>query len=139
DAESPVAVAAEPIPLEPAEDAPAAAGASEAPIELAQLESTSASEPVPTGDEPQAAESHASDAAETADIAAAPEQSDREAGEAAPAEAGTNITEVNSHGAEGEDEIVESVGGADAMEEVPERMPRGRASTRFKKSSSAAR
>jgi ribonuclease E len=127
DAESPVAVAAEPIPLEPAEDAPAAAAESETPIELAQLESTSASEPVPTGDEPQAAESHASDAAETADIAAAPEHSDGEAGEtAAAAEAGTNITEVNSHGAEGEDEVVESVGGADAMEEVPERMPRVR-------------
>src|SRR5262249_50759793 len=30
------------------------------------------------------------------------------------------------HGAEGEDEVVESVGGADAMEEVPERMPRVR-------------
>src|SRR5499433_1906659 len=127
DAGSPVAVAAEPIALEPAEDAPAAAGASEAPIELAQLESTSASEPLPTSDEPQAAESHASDAAETADIAAAPEHSDGEAGEAAAAaEADTNITEVNSHGAEGEDEVVESVGGADAMEEVPERMPRVR-------------
>src|SRR5262244_3963299 len=127
DAGSPVAVAAEPIALEPAEDAPAAAAASEAPIELAQLESTSASEPVPTGDEPQAAEGHASDAAETADITAAPEHSDGEAGEAAAAtEAGTNITEVNSDGAEGEDEVVESVGGADAMEEVPERMPRVR-------------
>ena len=124
DAESPVAVAAEPIPLEPAEDAPATAAASEAPIELAQLESTSASEPVPTSDEPHGAESHASDAAETADIAAAPEHSDGEASEAAAADAGTNITEVNSHGAEGEDEVVESVGGADAMEEVPERMPR---------------
>src|SRR5262245_20857654 len=101
DADSPVAVAAEPIPFEPAEDAPAAAAESEAPIELAQLESTSASEPVPTSDEPQAAESHASDAAETADIAAAPEHSDGEAGEAAAAEAGTNITEVDSHGAEG--------------------------------------
>src|SRR5919201_620374 len=37
-----------------------------------------------------------------------------------------NITEVNSHGAEGEDEVVESVGGADALEEVPERMLRVR-------------
>jgi ribonuclease E len=34
----------------------------------------------------------------------------------------TNITEVN--GAEGEEDSVESVGGADAMEEVLERMPR---------------
>jgi len=127
DAESPVAVAAEPIPLEPAEDAPAAAAESEAPIELAHLESTSASEPVPTSDEPQEAESHVTDAAETADIAAASQPGDGEAGEAAAAaDAGTNITEVNGHGAEGEDEVVESVGGADAMEEVPERMPRMR-------------
>ena len=126
DAGSPVAISAEPIALEPAEDAPAAAAESEAPIELAQLETTSASEPVPTSDEPQEAESHATDATETADIAAASQPSDGEAGEAAAAEAGTNITEVNSHGAEGEDEVVESVGGADAMEEVPERMPRVR-------------
>ena len=42
----------------------------------------------------------------------------------AQAAAGDNITEVNGHGAEAEDEVVESVGGADAMEEVPERMPR---------------
>src|SRR5947209_9299369 len=123
DAPSPAAIAAEPIPLEPAEDAPAAAG--EAAIELAQLESTSASEPLPTVDEPQAA---ASEAAETADIAVASERSDSEAGEAAAvtAEAGANITEVNSHGAEGEDAVVESVGGADALEEVPERTPRVR-------------
>jgi Ribonuclease G/E len=41
-----------------------------------------------------------------------------------PTTAATNITEVNGHGAEAEDEVIESVGGADAMEEVPERMPR---------------
>jgi ribonuclease E len=123
DAPSPAAIAAEPIPLEPAEDAPTAAG--EAAIELAQLESTSASEPLPTVDEPQAA---ASEPTETADIAVASERTDSEAGEAAAvaAEAGANITEVNGHGTEGEDEVVESVGGADALEEVPERMPRMR-------------
>jgi ribonuclease E len=125
DAPSPAAIAAEPIPLEPAEDAPTAAAAGEAAIELAQLESTTASEPLPTVDEPQAA---ASEPAETADIAVASERSDSEAGEAAAvtAEASANITEVNGHGAEGEDEVVESVGGADALEEVPERMPRVR-------------
>ncbi len=68
------------------------------------------------------------DAAETADIAAAVRSpATAEAGEAAgAADAGNNITEVNGHGAEGEEEVVESVGGADAMEEVPERMPRVR-------------
>ena len=35
-----------------------------------------------------------------------------------------NITEVNGNGIEGEEEVVESVGGADALEEVPERTPR---------------
>ena len=125
DSPSPVAIAAEPIPLEPAEDAPTAAAAAETSIELAQLESTSAAEPVPSVDEPQAA---ASDAGESADIAVASERGDGEAGAATPvaAEAGANITEVNGHGAEGEDEVVESVGGADALEEVPERMPRVR-------------
>jgi ribonuclease E len=125
DAPSPAAIAAEPIALEPAEDAPTAAAAGEAAIELAQLESTTASEPLPTVDEPQAA---ASEPAETADIAVASERSDSEAGEAAAvtAEASANITEVNGHGPEGEDEVVESVGGADALEEVPERMPRVR-------------
>jgi ribonuclease E len=118
DAASPVAIAAEPIPLEPAEDAPTTAAASETSIELAQLESASASEPVPTGDEPHDTESHATQAA---DITATSERSEGEAGEA-----GTNITEVNGQGAEGEEEVVESVGGADAMEEVPERMPRVR-------------
>jgi ribonuclease E len=131
DAPSPAAIAAEPIALEPPEDAPTAAAAGEAAIELAQLESTSASEPLPTVDEPQAAASdiaETTDIVETADIAVASERSDSEAGEAAAvtAEASANITEVNGHGAEGEDEVVESVGGADALEEVPERMPRVR-------------
>jgi ribonuclease E len=109
-------MAAEPIPLEPVEDA--SATPAEAPIELAQLESTSASEPVPTGEEPHVAES-----TETGDFAAASVAGEAETGEAA--EAAANITEVNGHAAE-EEEVVESVGGADALEEVPERMPRVR-------------
>src|SRR6266511_3964427 len=115
DAGSPTAIAAEPIPLEPAEDA--SAPAADAPIELAQLESTSASEPVPISEAPHPAES-----AETGDFAAASGASEAETGEAA--EAAANITEVNGHGVE--EEVVESVGGADALEEVPERMPRVR-------------
>jgi len=126
DADSPAAVAAEPvpleepIPLEPAADAPTSAVAAEPPIELAQLESTSASEPLPTG------EAHAVEslAAETAEVGAVPVTSETEAG-AAP-ETGANITEVNGHIADSEEEVVESVGGADALEEVPERMPRVR-------------
>jgi ribonuclease E len=37
---------------------------------------------------------------------------------------GSNITEINGNGAGSEEEVIESVGGSDAMEEVPERMPR---------------
>jgi Ribonucleases G and E len=91
--------------------------AAEAPIELAALESSSASEPVPTVGEEFSADEPS--AAETVDVTAA----EKNEGEAHDVEVGHNITEVNGHGAEGE-EVVESVGGADAMEEVPERMPR---------------
>ncbi|HYZ45781.1 MAG TPA: ribonuclease E/G, partial [Xanthobacteraceae bacterium] len=91
-----------------------------APIGDASLSSAC----LPTGGEEQAAECLA---AETAELGAA-----ALAGEAGTAGAGSesstsaNITEVNGHGAEGEDEVVESVGGADALEEVPERMLRVR-------------
>src|SRR5215831_8592724 len=126
DVQSPAAVAAEPvpleepIPLEPAADAPTSAVAAEPPIELAQLESTSASEPLPTGE----AHTVESLAAETAEVGAVPVTSETEAG--AVPETGANITEVNGHIADSEEEVVESVGGADALEEVPERMPRVR-------------
>jgi ribonuclease E len=121
EAPSPAAVAVEPMPLEPSEEAPAGAAASEPPIELAQLEATSASEPLPTGGEPPAAESLAG---ETANLGAAALAGEGDAA-AAPG-AGANITEVNGHDTEGEEEVVESVGGADALEEVPERMLRVR-------------
>src|SRR5712692_6144608 len=108
--------AAEPIASAPhAEDAPPTA--TEAPIELAELESTSAAEPMPgSGEEPRALESHSDESG--AEVVVPVEGGD--------ADADNNITEVNGHGSEGEDEIVESVGGADAMEEVPERMLRMR-------------
>ncbi|HET7019287.1 MAG TPA: Rne/Rng family ribonuclease [Xanthobacteraceae bacterium] len=119
---SPAAVAAEPMPFPASEEAPA--DAAEPPIELAQLEATTASEPVPTGGESQAAECLA---AETAELGAAALAGETDvAGASSAGSTGANITEVNSHGAEGEDEVVESVGGADALEEVPERMLRVR-------------
>jgi ribonuclease E len=137
DAGAPVESPAEPIPTGHGEDTAPTAIATEAPIELAQLESMSASEPVPTGDDERGAEqnltaesdaeesraeespSGESHAAPAADISAPAEPSEGEAVGAA-----TNITEIDAHGAEGEEEIVESVGGSDAMEEVPERTPR---------------
>src|SRR5947199_6590729 len=119
EAGSPAAIATEPIALEPAADASAADA--EATIELAQLESNSASEPVPTEGEPHPAESHANQPDE---LATGPLASENESGETAAV--GTNITEVNGSSAEGDEEVVESVGGSDALEEVPERMPRVR-------------
>ena len=118
DAGLPAESAAQPVPAEHTEDASPAPIAAEAPIELAALESSSASEPVPTVGEEFRAEEPSG--AETVDVTAA----EKNEGEAHDVEVGHNITEVNGHGAEGEEEIVESVGGADAMEEVPERMPR---------------
>ena len=118
DAGLPVEIATESNPAEPPADAPPTTIGAEAPIELAALETSSASEPVPTvGEEFNSDETHG---AETADTSAL-EKND---GDSHDIEVGHNITEVNGHGAEGEEEIVESVGGADAMEEVPERMPR---------------
>jgi len=113
----PAAIPAEPIPLEPTPDAGAAAA--EAPIELAQLESNSGSEPLPTEGEPHPAESHLN---EPDELATPPLTSENGTGETAAA--ASNITEVNGTGPE--EEVVESVGGADALEEVPERMPRVR-------------
>jgi len=118
DAGLPVEIATESNPAEQPADAPPTTIGAEAPIALAALETSSASEPVPTvGEEFNSDETHG---AETADTSAL-EKND---GDSHDIEVGHNITEVNGHGAEGEEEIVESVGGADAMEEVPERMPR---------------
>ncbi|MGA7489761.1 MAG: ribonuclease E/G, partial [Xanthobacteraceae bacterium] len=61
---------------------------------------------------------------EATGLPATAEPSTGETGEIA--DAAHNITEVNGHDSEGDVDVVESVGGADAMEEVPERMPRVR-------------
>ncbi len=125
DAGSPVEIASEPFAPVHTEDAPPTAVAADTPIELAQLESSSAAEPVPTeSDQSRTGEDHADEGpvAAAPDIASAAEPVEGDAGE--PVEGGNNITEVNGHGAESEEDAVELVGGADAMEEVPERMPR---------------
>jgi ribonuclease E len=94
-----------PSELTPGEPPPAT-HAAETPIELAQLESSSAAEPFPVAGD----EAHAGDAM---------------GGEhaTAPAPEGSNqLTEISA----GTGEEIESVGGSDAMEEVPERMLRPR-------------
>ena len=104
------------------DEAPPTAMAAEPPIELAQLESSASAEPVPgsEAEAPPPAEAGSEDAAASGESA----EAGAGAAEAAAAAAENNITEVNGHGAESEEEVIESVGGADAMEEVPERMPR---------------
>jgi ribonuclease E len=72
-----------------------------------------AAEPAPASDEEPGGEASAVSAGESASIASAE-----------PGSGDDNVTEIN--GAGGEEEAVESVGGADAMEEVPERMSRMR-------------
>jgi ribonuclease E len=80
------------------------------PVELDQIAASADPEPVSGGDE--------SAAVETEEPLAAGESA------AAPGieGSGDNVIEVN--GGSAEEEAVESVGGADAMEEVPERAPR---------------
>jgi ribonuclease E len=114
-------------PAVPAGEQPIAAAASEEPpaelsqqpIELAQLESSAAAEPVPqSGDEPSVQLTESGEGAETTEGSSS---DDSRLG------AGGNVIEINGNGGNGsEEEVIESVGGADAMEEVPERMPRQR-------------
>jgi ribonuclease E len=103
--------ASQPYSHEPQTDWEHGSAAAEAPIEPDLIAASAAADTVPGNDEERGTQ------ATTAG----------EAGATAPAEHGAgedNITEIN--GAGGEDEAVESVGGADALEEVPERMSRMR-------------
>jgi ribonuclease E len=105
-----------------AEETPPIAGAAETASELAQHAASAADEspplgsdatPAPTSDEQDPGETIASDAASEVDA---------NAGDGA--EANSSVMEVHGNG--GEEEVIESVGGSDAMEEVPERAPRVR-------------
>jgi ribonuclease E len=93
-------------------------------INLEQLQTTSADDsvPAPTG-EPMAATSE--QPMEGNGESGASVSADRANGDGANGN-GANITEVSGPGTSGEEEVIESVGGADAMEEVPERPHRPR-------------
>ncbi len=118
------AVASAEQPAEHADDAPPTAA--EEPVEPAGYDRENAAPPLPAAEHAsppvESNDLHADDggSAEPLDDAASAE---REAENAELIEQG-NITEVNGNGGEHEEEVIESVGGADAMEEVPERMPR---------------
>src|SRR6188472_2665855 len=91
----------------------------ETPIKLDELNETSAAEPVPNADERVEEASASEPLPERIETKSElPEENGNAPGNP------SNITEVA--GTEVEEEVVESVGGADAMEEVPERMPRVR-------------
>jgi ribonuclease E len=128
--EHPLDAPAEDVAPEPhAEDAPPTAVPADTPIELAQLEATTSNEPMPVAEHAPHDDAHAEagPAVEAPELIVSAEGGQIEAGDSEAGDAvaaGHNITEVNGNGAEGEEEVVESVGGADAMEEVPERMPR---------------
>jgi ribonuclease E len=96
---------------------PSVAGTS---IELAQLELSAAAEPIPQSGE----ETHfdSSQPGETSEAGESEAASAFDHGHTN--EGGGNVTEVSGTGNGGEDEVIESVGGSDAMEELPERMPR---------------
>jgi ribonuclease E len=97
-------------------DADAAAAVDDAHADAA-VAAADTSEPVEPGDAaPPSEDAVATDAVA---LAAALERDEQEPAEA---EGVDNIIEVNGNG--GDEEVVESVGGADALEEVPERTPR---------------
>ncbi|MGH6770357.1 MAG: Rne/Rng family ribonuclease [Xanthobacteraceae bacterium] len=99
----------------------------EAPIALTQLESASAAEPMPAGtEEPTPTPVEASDAPEPAAAAATADEFHGDDGNGDNVTNGDNITEISSNSSNGDEEAIESVGGADAMEEVPERTHRPR-------------
>jgi ribonuclease E len=114
-----------------AESPPPAANAPEepplavadAPIEPPTLEVSIAAEPAPQHDAPPPADSSEVEAAEASDRNPADESAPPASTEG---EGGHNIIEINGNGAGADEEAIESVGGADAMEEVPERMYRSR-------------
>src|SRR6202048_5161675 len=101
-------------------DGTPSARVNEIPIELAQLESSSAAESVPGDNHHPHAD--ITDVKEATQLATAAQHHERESDESPSIGRAADITEVN--GGEGEEEVVESVGGAAAMEEVPERMAR---------------
>src|SRR5215208_2813736 len=112
----------------PLSDSPADSSPEEPPpavgdqsIELAQLESSAAAEPVPQRvDEPRLETPESGEISHATENAAAFSNGDQPG-------SGGNVIEINGNGGNGgEEEVIESVGGADAMEEVPERMPRAR-------------
>src|SRR5205823_8127049 len=110
----------------------AAPAAAESPIEHASRDAGGEAPGAHAGEEPYAGDAIPStdDAPPAHAEASEPGGRDRELAEtnesAESSEGGHNITEVNGNGAGGEEDAIESVGGADAMEEVPERMYRPR-------------
>ena len=113
--------------VSPAE-ALAVTAADETPIDLRQLQTSSAEDSVPAGTDEAMAHHTEQPAMEgngengaSADAA----HGDNANGDGDHGD-GANITEVSGPGTSGDDEVIESVGGADAMEEVPERAHRPR-------------
>jgi ribonuclease E len=121
DAPAAAEVAVEATTTEGGESLAHSPAATKVPIELAQLESSSAAEPIPSESIEGSQDANHVEAAGD-DITAPAAGVDGDASENQSVSPSANITEVN--GSEGDEEVVESVGGADAMEEVPERMPR---------------
>jgi ribonuclease E len=120
DAPADAEVAVEATVTEGGESVVPSPAAARAPIDLAQLEASSAAEAIPSESAEETRDVSHIEAGD--DITAPATKTDGDSSEIHPVAAAANITEVN--GVEGDEEVVESVGGADAMEEVPERMPR---------------
>ncbi len=95
--------------------------AREIPIVAVQLDSSTTTDSAASSNPERHRDAETSHAKEGSDTTVSTPAGD-DTSEVALVAAAANITEVS--GAEGEEDLVESVGGADAMEEVLERMPR---------------
>jgi ribonuclease E len=125
----------EPSPEVTPSEALVATAEAEAPIDLGQLQTTSADDAVPARtdetmtaatEQPPMEPEHGAPAETSHGEAANGEGANGDANGHGALGDGANITEVSGPGTSGEEEMIESVGGADAMEEVPERAHRPR-------------
>ncbi len=112
------------VPLsQPREASQAHLASQDTPIELAQLQASGAAEPMPSDSADVPSEMHPLDVeGASGDAAVSADATDSDVSQPHIRATAANITEVN--GADGDVEVVELVGGSDAMEEVPERTPR---------------
>ena len=107
-------------------EALAVTAAAETPIDLDRLQTSSADDAIPAQSGETMAASEQPPMEGHGESGAHADAANGSSGNGDDHGDGANITEISGPGTSGDDEVIESVGGADAMEEVPERTHRPR-------------